>query len=204
MEQRKIGPIDLSALDARKGPSPQRNAGAAMGAAKSTGANMFKSFGFGAPAGDDGNEGMTSDRYKDDPQYKEDLELGIDRSQVDPIKFVSAIDSKPIYPPYLKLADFDNYLLQDASGGNPNPDKGKKENVAASGEKGNNAKDDAAGTVNSTKAKRPMLEDVTDHKQDWEEFKENIGDLYYDKAVKLMEDVEERKRQEKRNEITIQ
>ena len=45
-----------------------------------------------------------------DPARKEDAELGIDRSTVDPIKFVSAIDSKPIYPPYLQLADFDTYL----------------------------------------------------------------------------------------------
>lgn len=45
-----------------------------------------------------------------DPARKEDAELGIDRSNVDPIKFVSAIDSKPIYPPYLQLADFDTYL----------------------------------------------------------------------------------------------
>lgn len=30
-ERRKIGPIDLSALDSRKGPSPQRNAAPNMG-----------------------------------------------------------------------------------------------------------------------------------------------------------------------------
>ena len=32
---------------------------------------------------------------------EEDAELGIDRNMVDPVKFVSAIDSKPVYPPYL-------------------------------------------------------------------------------------------------------
>ena len=51
-----------------------------------------------------------------DPQAKEDAELGIDRRAHDPIKFVSAIDSKPIYPPYLKLVDLDSYLLKEAAG----------------------------------------------------------------------------------------
>lgn len=37
-----------------------------------------------------------------------------------------------------------------------------------------------------------------------EEFKENIGDLYYEKAVKLMEEVEEKKREEEKTTITIQ
>ena len=49
MEKRKIGPIDLSVLDSRKGPSPQRNAPPAMSGTmtnKTTG-GMFKSFGFG-------------------------------------------------------------------------------------------------------------------------------------------------------------
>ena len=51
------------------------------------------------------------------PQYdsKEDEELGIDRSLMDPVKFVSAIDSKPIFPPYLKLADFETFLKQEAT-----------------------------------------------------------------------------------------
>ena len=44
----------------------------------------------------------------------EDAELGIDRSLVDPVKFVSAIDSKPVYPPYLQLADFEEYLKHEA------------------------------------------------------------------------------------------
>ena len=50
------------------------------------------------------------DRSRADPLSKEDEELGIDRSMVEPIKFVSAIDSKPVYPPYLKLADFESYI----------------------------------------------------------------------------------------------
>ena len=51
------------------------------------------------------------------------MELGIDRSLVEPIKFVSSIDSKPIYPPYLQLADFDSFLKRDADGNN-NPGAG--------------------------------------------------------------------------------
>ena len=34
---------------------------------------------------------------------------------MDPVKFVSAIDSKPIVPPYLKLADFETFLKQEAT-----------------------------------------------------------------------------------------
>ena len=45
---------------------------------------------------------------------EEDAELGIDRNLVDPVKFVSAIDSKPVYPPYLQLADFEEYLKNEA------------------------------------------------------------------------------------------
>ena len=81
-ERRKIGPIDLSALDSRKGPSPQRQP-ASMGAAtaKSTGgAGVFKSFGFGSQTGDDFESKMVTDRNANDPSRKEDAELGIDRS----------------------------------------------------------------------------------------------------------------------------
>ena len=44
----------------------------------------------------------------------EDAELGIDRNLVDPVKFISAIDSRPIYPPYLQLADFEEYLKNES------------------------------------------------------------------------------------------
>ena len=37
-----------------------------------------------------------------------------------------------------------------------------------------------------------------------EEFKENIGDMYYEKAVKLMDEVEERYREEEREKIRDQ
>ena len=69
--------------------------------------------GFGKAFASEFESKMTSERFKNDPMRKDDVELGIDRSNVDPIKFVSAVDSKPIYPPYLKLADLDSYLQQE-------------------------------------------------------------------------------------------
>ena len=57
---------------------------------------------------------MMTDKHRNDPTRKDDLELGIDRSQIEPIKFVSAIDSKPINPPYLRLADLDSYIRSEA------------------------------------------------------------------------------------------
>ena len=81
---------------------------------------MGKSFGFGSTAGGasqaEFEQKLVTDRDLNDPNRKEDLELGIDRSLVEPIKFVSSIDSKPIYPPYLQLADFDSYLKRDQEG----------------------------------------------------------------------------------------
>ena len=71
--------------------------------------------GFGKAFASEFESKMTSERFKNDPMRKDDVELGIDRSNVDPIKFVSAVDSKPIYPPYLKLADLDSYLKQEQS-----------------------------------------------------------------------------------------
>ena len=72
----------------------------------------------------------------------EDAELGIDRSLVDPVKFISAIDSKPIYPPYLQLADFEDYLKNEASKIQKGTDKKKPDPNAQSGDK---SKDGAAG-----------------------------------------------------------
>lgn len=119
VDKRKIGPIDLSVLDSRKGPSQQRSVAPAMAqssTAKTT-TGFFKSFGFGAQGGGADSEGKLNDgKNPNDPQAKEDAELGIDRAGQDPIKFVSAIDSKPIYPPYLQLADFDSYIMKDANG----------------------------------------------------------------------------------------
>ena len=117
----------------------------ASATAKTTG---FKSFGFGSSTGDDFESKMVTDRFANDPSRKEDIELGIDRSHIDPIKFVSAIDSKPIYPPYLQLADFESYLLQDGDeqkGGHGGGEK--KKEMALSGEK------DADGTATVTSTK---------------------------------------------------
>ena len=103
------------------------------------------------------NSKMTgNDRFNNDPSRREDHELGIDRTNVDPIKFVSAIDSKPIYPPYLQLADFDAYLMQDAPGAGAAGDK--KKGDAKDGEK-----EDPGATVTSTKQKG-KADDVTDYK----------------------------------------
>ena len=54
---------------------------------------------------------------------------------MDPIKFVSAIDSKPIYPPYLELADFESYLTQEAGRLTKIKDR-KGDNAEEAGEKG--------------------------------------------------------------------
>ena len=73
-------------------------------------------FGFNKQ-GDKTSNKLLGDGKPHVPQYdsKEDEELGIDRSLMDPVKFVSAIDSKPIFPPYLKLADFETFLKQEAT-----------------------------------------------------------------------------------------
>ena len=48
-----------------------------------------------------------------------------------------------------------------------------------------------------------MMDDPTDYKAEMEEFRDNISDMYYERAVKLMEEVEERRREEERSLITI-
>lgn len=153
--------------------------------------------GFGSAFASEFESKMTSDRNMNDPMRKDDLELGIDRSKLDPIKFVSAIDSKPIYPPYLKLADFDSYLQQETSGQNAGQDK--KKDGAGNGEK----EDQAAQTVTSKKTLKGA-DGSADYKAEMEEFRENIGELYYEKAVKLMEEIEEKRREEEMAMITLQ
>lgn len=201
-ERRKIGPIDLSAMDSRKGPSPQRQPAPSMGqmTAKSTGAGLFKSFGFGSQ-GDEFDSKMVTDRFANDPNHKEDIELGIDRNSVDPIKFVSAIDSKPIYPPYLQLADFESYLHQDKDDPKIGATEKKKDTSgAASGDKDG----DASVTVTSNKQKKQALDVTGDYKAEMEEFRVNIDEMYQEKAVKLMKDIEERRREDERNLIAFQ
>jgi len=122
-----------------------------MTAKAQTGASFFgKSFGFGS-GGNDNDPKMTSERNRNDPNNKDDEELGIDRSQIEPIKFVSAIDSKPINPPYLKLADLDAFIKSEGQGtGTVGGEKKKEPN---SGEKGAGGKDDLSATMTSKKNK---------------------------------------------------
>ena len=66
------------------------------------------------------------------------------------------------------------------------------------------AKDDAGGTtVTSVKSKAKTGEDVVDYKAEMQEFRETINDLYYEKAVKLMEEVEEKRREDEMAMITL-
>ena len=91
---------------------------------------------------------MMTDKHRNDPTRKDDLELGIDRSQIEPIKFVSAIDSKPINPPYLRLADLDSYIRSEAGQSN----MGDKKKEPSSAEKtGAAAKEDLSATMTSKK-----------------------------------------------------
>ena len=48
------------------------------------------------------------------------------------------------------------------------------------------------------------MDDPTEYKAEMEEFRENISEMYYERAVKYMEQVEERRREEERSMITIQ
>ena len=48
------------------------------------------------------------------------------------------------------------------------------------------------------------MDDPADFKAEMEEFRENISEMYYERAVKFMEQVEERRREEERSMITIQ
>ena len=47
------------------------------------------------------------------------------------------------------------------------------------------------------------MDDVVDYKQEMDEFRENIGELYYERAVKLMEEVEEKRKEEAMAEYTL-
>ena len=75
----------------------------------------------------------------------------------------------------------------------------KKKGDATSGDK-----DDGAATVSSMKQKSRAVDDPADYKAEMEEFRENITDMYYDRAVRLMEEVEEKRREEEKTTITIQ
>lgn len=96
--------------------SPRGNAGGSGAQGAGGDSNFLGKFGFTGKGGRQSG-GLVKDGKAHAPQYdsKEDEELGIDRALMDPIKFVSAIDSKPVYPPYLQLADFETYLTQEAN-----------------------------------------------------------------------------------------
>ena len=97
---------------------------------------------------------------------------------------MSAIDSKPINPPYLKLADLDAYIKSEGQGNAAVAGDKKKE--PSSGEKGTGAgKDDLSATMASKKNTK-TADDSQDYKAEMEEFRRDINDLYFDSAVKLM------------------
>ena len=54
------------------------------------------------------------------------------------------------------------------------------------------------------KSKNRGNDDPTDYKAEMEEFREEISEMYYEKAIKLMEEVEDRRREEEKTMITIQ
>ena len=140
--KRKVGPIDLSSMDTRtqlKAVQPS-----ARGAQTENNVNEKANTGILGKlkqASESHQHILGKNRM---PIYSEaeDKELGIDRNLVDPVKFISAIDSKPIYPPYLQLADFEDYLKNEASKVANGADKKKPDPNAQSGDKG---KDGAAG-----------------------------------------------------------
>ena len=152
--------------------------------------------GFGKAFASEFESKMTSERFMNDPMRKDDVELGIDRSNMDPIKFVSAVDSKPIYPPYLKLADLDSYLQQEQneSAGPQNGTEKKKDG----------AEEDQAAQNADSKKIQVGANGLADYKAEMERFRDNISQAYYDKAVKLMEEVEEKRRQDEIALITLQ
>ena len=47
------------------------------------------------------------------------------------------------------------------------------------------------------------MDDVVDYKQEMDELRENISELYYERAVRLMEEVEEKRREEAMAEYTL-
>ena len=66
-------------------------------------------------------------------------------------------------------------------------------------------KDDggASGGPGKQKAKQTTAAETSDFKQEMEEFKDKISELYQDKVVKLMDAVEERRREEEMENIQI-
>lgn len=92
------------------------------------------------------------------------------------MKFVSAIDSKPVYPSYLQLADFETYLKHEAVKQQKAGEK-KKAGDQGSGDK-------AAKEVSETQTAKGTgkggagASAETDHKQELAEFKSQMEQLY--------------------------
>lgn len=133
--------------------------------------------------------------------FEDDEELGIDRSQIEPIRFVSAVNCKPVNPPYLKLANLDSFIklegLQQSGQGDRKLDHGLGDSTAAE-----TGIDDLSSTMVSRKSKN---QDVTQsYKAEMRQFRNEMEDQYYNLALKLMEDFEHRKRQKERDLIKQQ
>lgn len=82
-ERSRIGPIDLSVLDSRKGPQPARNSGPSSSVGPMTTKNTSNTGGFFGKTFGGASEmetKMTSERNRNDPMHADDGELGIDRS----------------------------------------------------------------------------------------------------------------------------
>lgn len=142
---------------------------------------------------------MTSDKHRIDPLRKDDDELGIDRSLIDPIKFVSTIDSKPINPPYLRLADLDSYIKSEAG----QSAMGDKKKEPSSAEKtGAAAKEDLSATMTSKKTAADGSNQ--DYKAAHAEFEVAIEDQYNLAAVELMNNFEKRRKEEEHEAVNKQ
>ena len=115
---------------------------------------------------------------------------------------MSAIDSKPINPPYLKLVDLDAYIKSEGQGSAAVAGDKKKEPNSL--EKGAGAgKDDLSATMTSKKNTK-TAEGSQDYKAEMEDFRRDINDLYFDASVKLMLDVENKRKEEERKLIDEQ
>ena len=178
--RKKLGPIDVAGLDPKNGAnqaaSPRQNANVPTQVGDS---KFLGKFGFN---GDKNSAGMLGDNKNRQPQYdsKEDEELGIDRSLMDPIKFVSAIDSKPIFPPYLQLADFESYLTQEA---------GRLTNIREKKGENNEEAEDKAAESNKMQATK---KDTDSASFDPAKLEVEISEMMNDKVYKLYYDHVER------------
>ena len=101
---------------------------------------------------------------------------------MDPVKFVSAIDSKPIFPPYLQLADFETFLKQEAS---------RQQVANAKEKKGEQAAEDKEHLeeTNIQKQKNKPLEDIYYP----DALEKELTKEFHDKVIKLQEEFAEQR-----------